>query len=207
MLREIFRLLTGTDLPKKPGLPARPRFVTYRVDNAEIAEALYHWHTEGEKARREIAAYVESQFRAGRLGVDPPLYKLDEQGRLHSVAYNGAMPDGWGGIPHTHWLEPKAAAVIAEVNALRSAPGRKMLHDLIGWPTLETKGFPPSEHGVIRKLNRMVNAYSDGKAVFIDVPHPDNFNDFPRIREQIMEWKKPDWLRSPQAANEPTPGF
>lgn len=194
MLKTIFSFFAGNDRPKRPELPSRIQYVTYRVVREDVAAALYRWHHDFEAASREIAEFVEDRFGTSLLRIDRPMFKIDEDGRLHSVLFNGFMPTGWSGIPNTHWMAPQSAEATAEVNALPRAPSRKALHDLVEWPILETGWFPQAEQGIVRRVNRLVRPWGDGDSVYIDLPHPDNFAAFPRIAHMIAQWQKPAWL-------------
>ncbi|GEM_PF-1855072 len=196
MLRTIFALLgVGETLrPKKPALPSRIRYVTFRVENREAARALYDWHRQWEAASREIRSFIEYKFGTSLMRIDRPSYKLNDDGRLHSVAFNYFVPVGWSGIPGTHWLVPKTGDALAEVRALPCAPPRRDMHGLINWPTLDPDWFHFSERETVRFVNHMPRPFGDDGGTFVAVPHPDNFKDFPRIQEMIRRWEKPDWL-------------
>lgn len=183
---------------QKPGLPRRIRYVSFKVENDQVAKALYDWHANREAAKEQIQAFVKENFTLPLMRRECPFYTLDEHGLLQYVAYTGAIPPGWSGVPNTHWLEPQTPEAVRQIESLPQAPTLKQLHDLINWPTLEKEWFHRNEYETIERINHMVEPFGDDTGTYINVPHPDNFSDFPRIQGMLQNWEKPEWLTNPQ---------
>ena len=205
MLRSLIVGLTGVFASSSPSptLPKHINYVTFEVRDEAAAKALYDWYIERTTGLKEIEQYVRENFTLPLMKKECPYYYLDNDGRLEKVHYTGHVPDGWGGIPDTHWLEPKTADARKDVDTLPK-PSLTKLHEIANWPTLEEKWFHAHEQDVIRGINHMIRVYNDGQVTYIDVPHPDNFLDFPRIHSQLTEWQKPSCLAEVTSGIRPT---
>lgn len=205
MLRQIFSVMAQARGPRRGTLPSRIRYATFLVKDPEAAEALYRWSMEWNKTSGTISDYVNNHFGGRHLRFHNPFYRLGEDGRLHSVLYNGRTPRGWARIPKTNWFKPEEKQEVRRVGDLPQTPARKDLHDLIGWPTFDQRTLPPDEAHAAWHVNYMVKAHGDGVNTYIDVPVPDNFTGLPEIYQAVRDWVRPGWLELTTALPTPVP--
>lgn len=195
MIKELWEKVAGKPAPKRPKLPRKIQYVTFRIENDEAAKALFEWDKNHRAAYREVNNFVQSRFSFSLFGTDRVLLHLDEDGRLESVNFFGIIPYGWSGIPHTHLLAPQEPDAVREVDALPRVPMISAVHKIINWPTLEQKWFPLQQYELISRINWLVKTFGDGEHTYVKVPHPDNFKDFPRIETMFRNWDPPQWVK------------
>ena len=196
MLKSLVADLVGAFTPpslKASILPRRVQYTAFRVDDDKAAKELHDWYVARQEGLGVIREFVRENFTLPLMNKECPYYYLDNEGRLEKVAYTGRVPEGWGGIPHTHWLEPKTSDAVRDVDSLPK-PSLRRLHEIMEWPTFEEKWFHSHDLETIRCINHMVTAYNDGNATYVNAPNPESFADFPRIHSSLVGWEKPSWL-------------
>ncbi|MBI2234135.1 MAG: hypothetical protein HYU57_03910 [Micavibrio aeruginosavorus] len=183
-------------------------FVTFAVDNPDVAQELRSWMEADRIAQDARQAFLDTvvppYFRAVQME-----YKTDLDGRLTMIAFCGSyMPHGWTqAIADSTWLKPEAPEVVAAVRGLPQS-SRRALHDLIGWPTIEKSFIPQGQHEAVHLANALVRPEEQGGRVYIRVPHPDNFKTLcPVIYNTFYDWSPPEGIRKVMPVSRPSSRF
>lgn len=85
-------------------------FETYMVTCPQTAKKIREWAQKKNHAEKAIDAYLTAEFSTKILGVDGPVYKLDDTGHIAAIRLRNWMPlthTGWEAKNiNTNWLVP-----------------------------------------------------------------------------------------------------
>lgn len=172
----------------------------FRVTDAPVAQKLEDWFVRRYEAARQIEKYLRKATPV--LGAETPLYKIGEDGRVHSINFQyaiGLTHEGWKGIEHTNWLVPESDTVKKELAQLPPLPDHKEINALIGWPQMEFNpcgqdAHTPGLQAFAMSANRQTRISRHREEMFVSVPYPDAFEDHPAMAARIQEWRPPAFL-------------
>lgn len=172
----------------------------FRVTDTAISGKLEDWFVRHYEAAQEIESYLRKATPV--LGAETPLYKINEQGRVHSINFQyaiGLTHEGWKGIENTNWLVPETDKVKIELAQLPPLPDHKEINTLIDWPTIEINPFAreihvPGFHSFAMSANRQTRVSRNQGEIFVSVPYPDTFQDCPELAARVQAWQPPACL-------------
>ncbi len=186
-------------------------YVRFKVADEAVAQKLADWHARDKAARTAIEAYLNETFPSARCATGT-YYRVDDDGYLKDVAYNGFVPEGW----HTqadedhdrtyHWVEPKDSQVMRVITQLPRVPARRELADIIGWPYFEVTGQAEDQAMLYQSVNHTLRTEAGAGDMLLDVPLCDNFNGHTDIKEALGAWRVPRYLQ-PSALLSPPRGL
>lgn len=203
----------GARTPQPPRMYAAQKldYVRFKVTDEDAAQKLADWHARDKAARTAIEAYLNKTFPPARCATGT-YYRIDDDGYLKDVAYNGFVPEGW----HTqadedhdrtyHWVEPKDSQVMCAITRMPPAPPRRALADIVGWPYFEAAGQAEDRAMLYQSVNHTLRTEADGGGILLDVPLCDNFNAHTDIKEVVGAWRVPRYLQ-PSALLSPPRGW
>lgn len=96
----------------RPGIvdPRNTDYETYSVECPQTAKQIREWALQKTHAEKAIDDYLTAEFSTKVLGVDGPVYKLDDTGHIECVRLRGWMNfslPGWEARDmHSNWLVP-----------------------------------------------------------------------------------------------------
>lgn len=191
----------------------RLRYDTFEITDPDLAARICAWYGAYEYARESVSAFLDTHINDHfqHFGVLYGLHNcaVNEQGRIDRLTYAGTdvyrLPDGWGWQSDdlNTFLVPVDPDLQLALGRLPRVPTRAQLHEIVGWPTL------PVFDRIDGFVNSLLRAHSDGQAVYIDAPRPDNFKKHPAIAKALERWFAsgiPDGLRPVGAATGIGPG-
>lgn len=203
LFQAVSRILpSGARAPQPPRMYAVRNldYVRFKVTDEKVAQNLADWHARDKAARTAIEDYLHKTFPPLRC-TSATLYRIDDDGYLKDVAYNGYVPEGW----HTqadeerdrayHWVEPKCSKVMRTITQMPPAPSRRELAEIVGWPYFEIEGQTEDREMLYQSVNHTLRAEDGVGAVLLDVPLCDNFNAHPDIKETVETWRVPRYLQ------------
>lgn len=169
----------------------------FRVTDKQAAKSLAHWLERRESAEDEVHAYLKRV--AGVIGAETPFYKIDADGYVESINFRFWVPfthPGWKGKNNTNWLVPEDDQTKAEVRSLPPLPSYSEVNTLLDWPEakidkcFQDMHLPGYEDFAVRAARQVRVSRSAGE-IFVSVPFPDTFADYPALAEQVQHWRPP----------------
>ena len=206
-------LAKGAPARRPPSLyaPAQLEYVRFKVTEDGVAAKLSDWLARDREARTQLEAYLNEAFPSARCATKT-FYRMDDDGYLRDVAYNGFVPEGWHAPAHEektrhyHWVVPESHQVKYALRQMPQVPSRRELAALVGWPYWETADLAvlpgvedTSGEGEARVLllqsaNYTLRVNEKEGQVFLDVPVCDNFEAHPEIKDAVGGWAVPGYL-------------
>lgn len=186
---------TGEKPPQGPLRLHPGRRAYFQVNDPALARTLGDWATCRNDAAQIISAYLRKATPL--LGAETPHYKVDEDGRVESISFRygiGLTHEGWIGIPGTNWLVPETDDVKRDIDALPRLPGFGPVHDALNWPTADVSTMAQARHlpGYVdfaKRANSQIRVCVRHDAVYVSVPFPDTFRDYPPLQDAVQAWR------------------
>ena len=203
LFQAVSRLIpSGARTPQPPRMYAAQKldYVRFKVTDEDTAQKLADWHARDRAARTAIETYLDKTFPSSRCATGT-YYRIDDDGYLKDVAYNGFVPEGWHAQADEdhdrtyHWVEPKDSQVMRIITQMPPAPSRRALADIVGWPYLEVAGQAEDQAMLYQSVNHTLRTQDDAGGVLLDVPLCDNFNAHTEVRETLGAWRVPRYLQ------------
>ena len=195
LLSHLWARTTGSKPPQGP-LRLHPGDRAYfQVSDPALADFLGEWITQRNDATHIISAYLRKATPL--LGAETPHYKVDEDGRVESISFRygiGLTHEGWIGIPDTNWLVPETDEVKRDLDALPRLPGFGPVHEALNWPTADLSAVAQARHlpGYVdfaKRANSQIRVCTRKDAVYVSVPFPDTFREYPPLRDAVQAWR------------------
>ena len=169
----------------------------FPVADPRAARILKNWAESRIQAADIITAYLRKASPV--LGAETPNYKVDENGRVTSINFLyaiGLTHEGWRGIPGTNWLVPETDTVKRDIDALPRLPPFDPVIDLLKWPTICTSKLQRDQHlpgfgEFARRANSQIHVTPRNEQVYVSVPFPAAFRDYPKMADQVQAWRPP----------------
>lgn len=206
ILRQLFQAVSRI-LPHRVPAQKPPRmyavrhldYLRFKVADENVALKLADWHARDKVARDAVEGYLNKIFPPSRCATGT-FYRIDDDGYLKDVAYNGYLPQGW----HTqaeedkdrayHWVEPNCPKVMLIIARMPRVPSRRELAEIVGWPYWEPTGQVEARDMLYQSVNHTLRTTEDGGDVLLDVPLCANFNAHPEIKATVEGWRMPHYL-------------
>lgn len=195
MLRDLWNRCTGRD----SGLPTPHNvvFSRFEITAVALAEKLLDWRQGRALAERAVSDYLRD-FNKPLLFGDQvrTYYTTDENGVIDKISFAGYQPPGWEAQRGTHdnWLVPQTAAAKAELAALPRMRTMKELAGILNWPHFEDQYISRPWREYARRVNSLPRVTTGPRALFVELPHPDNFAACPQVERAIRDWDPPAGL-------------
>lgn len=196
MLTQLWRRITGAG-PELMPPRKRVHYVTFAVDDPELAQRIRAWRDQRDAAKAAINKYIKDLHAPLLFGPWTTVrYQIDEKtGSLSKMAFSGFVPAGWKAEPNSvdHWLVPGHAAR-RDLSRLPAMPSPAALAALINWPVLPP-GRTRDERDFCLYFKHLPVIHEKDGQLFIDLPHPGNFAARPDVAVLVDRWDGEPALR------------
>ena len=179
--------------------PGKLCYMTFEVCDPAIAEKLADWRIRAQEARHAIEDYIADTFPS-RLCATKTLYRLDEQGHIRDVAYNGYVPPGWTTGPEQenrthHWVFPCDPQEIQKIMRLPASPSHREIAELVKWPHFDSHVKSKARSALIESVNRCLRIEDSNGRMLVHLPHPAHFKELMPIVVPMLDWTPPPYLK------------
>ena len=179
----------------------------FQVTDPDIARRMADWLVRRDEAEQAVAVYLRKA--SPMLGGETPFYKVDKDGYVDSINFRygmGFTHIGWKGKGcHTNWLSPEEDSedgerVRAELRQLPPLPSYSEINQLMMWPEafideLFQDTHLPGYEEFAERANRQIHVSRSLGHIYVSVPYPDTFADYPKLETEISKWNPPEFLR------------
>ena len=183
--------------PPKLYNPRKLYYVAFEIHEPEIVQKIADWQKDRQESLKTVHDYLDSIFSSDFAQV---FYRLDKDGFIKDVAYNGSIPEGWSSGDEQenrthHWVEPRDPLEIKKIMRLPAIPGYRKMAEILDWPYFDAGDAEHDEHGLFESVNRSIRPGVVNERALIHLPHPNNFSRHPEIAERLRAWQPPAFIK------------
>lgn len=210
MLSKLWRTLTAAVKPAKSTGPSDgmlPRgkiyYMTFAIDDPAMAQAVRDWRGKRVTAEMAIDSYLQKLPSAATPGPIP--YHTDAQGKVCRIGFAGRVPSGWSrDMGAENWLVPDER-IERELARLPRRPSMAGLAAIIEWPLLPENTGSPADRFFAAHYNELPMVHEKDGRIFVDVPHPQNFKQWPDLAKALWSWDAPAGMTRVGVRRGPSP--
>ncbi|MCB9990082.1 MAG: hypothetical protein H6867_01720 [Rhodospirillales bacterium] len=178
----------------------------FRVTDPAVARRVQDWIVRRDEAEQAIGAYLRKA--SPLLGGETPFYKVDESGYVKSINFRymmGFTHLGWKGQSiDSNWMVPEEGTeagekVRSELRMLPPLPSYSEINRLVGWPEAQINSMFQDMHvrgyeEFAERANRHVNISRSQGQIYISVPYPETFREYPKMEDAIAQWRPQEFM-------------
>lgn len=198
LISKVFLAASGvTRHPPKLYNPRKLYYVACEINEPEIVQKIADWQKDREKSLKAVHDYLDETFSSFFAQV---FYRLDKDGFIKDVAFNGDLPEGWSSGDEQesrthHWVEPRDPQEVKKIRRLPPVPCYRKIAEILNWPYLDAGDIEHEEHGLFESVNRSIRPEVINGRAIIHLPLAYNFFRHPEIAERLLAWKPPAFIK------------